>query len=224
MLPAASSFSSNLLLVLLDSLRHLLRHILLIMLRQHLSRRKITLQSPRLLSTRLSRPFLLHLLCERPHEPLHHHRVPLPKQIGQRPLDYDDKAGDAAEGEGVGPEAAGLELPGAGGDVGSRGSGRLAARGGEEAEGEGVDLVEIGGELENGGCSGCEDLGVEVVVVMMMIVEGAVEGGGGGGAEEMAGKPGCCSIDGVRTDNPEWWRIKQQALVRRTYKKEMVVA
>lgn len=53
--------------------------------------------------------------------------------------DDDDEAGDAAEGEGVGPEASGLELAGAGPDVDGFGPGRAAAGGGEEAESEGLD-------------------------------------------------------------------------------------
>ncbi|KAM1042398.1 hypothetical protein ACFX13_032182 [Malus domestica] len=50
------------------------------------------------------------------------------------------KSGDAAEGQGVGPEAAGLELGSLGTDVDRFGAGRITEGGGEEAESEGESL------------------------------------------------------------------------------------
>lgn len=62
-------------------------------------------------------------------------------------VEHDDyEAGDAAEGEGVGPEAPGLELPCPSPDVHSLGATRVAPGGrGEEAEaGEGKLVGENG--------------------------------------------------------------------------------
>lgn len=57
----------------------------------------------------------------------------------------DDEPGDAAEGEGVRPESAVLQLPGARADVDGAGAGRLAAGGGGEvAEDERGILAEEG--------------------------------------------------------------------------------
>ncbi|KAB2603506.1 vacuolar iron transporter 4-like [Pyrus ussuriensis x Pyrus communis] len=47
------------------------------------------------------------------------------------------KFGDAAEGQGVGPETAGLELASPCADVNQFGAGRTAEGGGKEAENEG---------------------------------------------------------------------------------------
>ena len=77
--------------------------------------------------------------------------------------DDHDEPSDAAEGEGVGPEAAGLELAGSGSDVDGFGLCWVATGGGEEAveeeigEGDGIGRwgrFEGGKEEGKGGCGG----------------------------------------------------------------------
>ncbi|KAM1544787.1 hypothetical protein ACFX15_044539 [Malus domestica] len=64
-------------------------------------------------------------------------KLPVEDKLVLEAVEDDDiKSGDAAEGQGVGPEAAGLELVSPGADVDQFGAGQTAKGGGEEVEGE----------------------------------------------------------------------------------------
>jgi hypothetical protein len=114
--------------------------------------------------------------------------------------DDHDEPGDAAEGEGVGPEAAGLELASSGSDVDGFGLCWVATGGGEEAVEEEVgegDVIGRRGRFEGG-----EEAGKRVC-----------EGGGGGAVveEEMGSEAEreACGHLGFSRGFWSFWELKQ---------------